>query len=167
MTIIVGSTNPAKVNAVQAVFSSDKVIAKNVPSNVSSQPFSDEETREGAINRAIQCMKSAPNAIGIGLEGGVMYVGEQLFLCNWGALVTSIGEIYTASGARILLPDTIKEQLEQGIELGEVMDMYMNKSGIRYQEGAIGIFTNDLISRKDMFTHVVTLLKGQWEFGEK
>lgn len=167
MTVIVGSTNSAKVNAVQAVFPSDTVIAKNVPSNVSSQPFSDEETREGAINRAIQCMKSAPNAIGIGLEGGVMYVGGQLFLCNWGALVTSIGEIYTASGARILLPDAIKEQLEQGIELGEVMDMYMNKSGIRYQEGAIGIFTNNLISRKDMFTHVVTLLKGQWEFGEK
>src|SRR5699024_8922648 len=49
-------------------------------------------------------------------------------------------------------------------ELGDMMDSYAHKQAVRNNEGAIGIFTNDLISRKDMFVHVVKLLRGQWEY---
>lgn len=48
------------------------------------------------------------------------------------------------------------------------MDAYTKKENVRSQEGAIGIFTNNLISRESMFTHVVQLLKGQYDFaGQK
>jgi inosine/xanthosine triphosphatase len=164
MNIIVGSKNPTKVNAVQAIFKDAKVIGLDVPSLVSAQPFSDEETREGAINRAKQCAKSESGSVGIGLEGGVMYVGEELYLCNWGALVTPNGEIYTASGARVLLPQEIETKLKKGIELGVIMDEYAHKQGVSKKEGAIGIFTNEQLNRQDMFSQVVVLLKGQWEY---
>ncbi|MBP2259171.1 DUF84 family protein [Virgibacillus alimentarius] len=164
MRIIIGSKNPTKWKAVQDVFDTYQVDTLNAPSRVSSQPFSDEETREGAINRALQCAESTPGAIGIGLEGGVMYIKDQLYLCNWGALVTEDENIYTASGARIVLPIDIAEQLKAGSELGDIMDQYTRKEEVRENEGAIGIFTNDSISRRNMFVHVVKLLRGQWEY---
>src|SRR5699024_5648946 len=100
----------------------------------------------------------------IGLEGGVMYIGDQLYLCNWGALATSCNKVFTASGARILLPEEIAKQLKAGSELGDLMDDYALKKEVSKREGAIGIFTNDLITRKEMFAHVVKLLKGQLEY---
>ncbi|MEC5421888.1 DUF84 family protein [Virgibacillus sp. C22-A2] len=166
MKIIVGSKNPTKIKAVQEVFANGVISSLDVESHVAAQPFSDEETRKGAINRAIQCAESIRNGMGIGLEGGVMYVDNRLFLCNWGALVTQNGTIYTASGARILLPEEINQQLKSGMELGDVMDSYSKKHDVRKKEGAIGIFTNDLVSRQEMFTHVVRLLRGQWEYGK-
>ncbi|WP_188456499.1 DUF84 family protein [Virgibacillus oceani] len=167
MEITIGSNNPTKIAAVQAIFPNASVINRNVPSNVSEQPFSDEETRQGAINRAIACIRENPNSIGIGLEGGIMYIREQLYLCNWGALVDQEENVYTASGARILLPSGFQSQLTEGIELGDVMDEYTQKKEVRNNEGAIGIFTNDLVNRKEMFVHVVKLLRGQWEFYNK
>ncbi|WP_106496865.1 DUF84 family protein [Lentibacillus sp. Marseille-P4043] len=167
MKISVGSKNPTKMNAVEEVFPTDSIVTISASSSVSAQPFSDEETKEGAINRAMECVKKNPDAIGIGLEGGVMYVDDQLYLCNWGALVDQEKNIYTASGARIPLPEEINAQLTKGHELGDVMDGFAMKQEVRKNEGAIGIFTNELITRKEMFTHVVKLLRGQWEFNNR
>ncbi|MFD1038177.1 DUF84 family protein [Virgibacillus byunsanensis] len=164
MKLIIGSKNPTKIQAVENIFPGNEVISVDVPSDVNAQPFSDEETRKGAINRATHSLEKTPDAIGVGLEGGVMYVEEQLFLCNWGAIVTKDNQIITASGARIALPQEIDDQLKQGYELGDVMDRYANKQGVRKNEGAIGIFTSDFVSRQEMFTHVVKLLRGQWEY---
>ena len=167
MKLIIGSKNPTKIKAVETVFPSYEVIAKDMPSYVSAQPMSDEETRQGAINRARQSMESMPGAIGIGLEGGIMYVNDQLCLCNWGSLVTENGDVYTASGARIPLPEAFRTQLEDGTELGQVMEQYAKKQNVKQKEGAIGIFTNELVSRQEMFAHVVKLLRGQWEYWDK
>jgi inosine/xanthosine triphosphatase len=164
MNVKVGSINPAKIKAVQAVFSDKEIFGIQVSSDVSAQPFSDEETREGAINRAMKCTEQYPSSIGIGLEGGVMYVSEQVFLCNWGALATPDKDLFTASGARILLPPEIVDQLQRGLELGDVMDSYAKKKNVRSREGAVGIFTNDRVSREGMFEHVVWLLRGQMEY---
>ncbi|QKY69730.1 DUF84 family protein [Lentibacillus sp. CBA3610] len=167
MDIVVGSKNPTKIAAVKEVFSDDQVSPADAPSMVSQQPFSDAETRLGAINRAFNGLETASGAIGIGLEGGVMYVDNELYLCNWGALITKENNIFTASGARILLPAEIDDELKKGIELGDVMDAYAKRQDVRKKEGAIGIFTNDRISRQKMFVHVVKLLHGQWEYAEE
>lgn len=164
MKITIGSTNPAKIGAVQYVFSDREIKSINVPSNVSAQPFSDAETREGAINRAKQCITTQPGTIGIGLEGGVMYIENDLFLCNWGALITPEEQMFTAGGARIMLPAEIEEQITKGTELGDLMDDYAKKKDVRNKDGAIGIFTNSLVSRKEMFVHIIKLLKGQLEY---
>lgn len=53
------------------------------------------------------------------------------------------------------------------MELGDIMDDYSMRKEVRNKEGAIGIFTNDLISRKEMFSHIMKLLRGQWEYWEE
>lgn len=165
--IVVGSLNPTKIESVKQVFSEEEVVGMEVESKVAAQPFSDEETLEGAINRARECASMKKGSLGIGLEGGVMEIEDDLYLCNWGALVDQKENVFTASGARIMLPDEIKAELEKGKELGEVMDDYANKHDVSKKEGAIGVFTHNLIQREEMFGHVVRLLKGQWLFHQE
>ncbi|MBB6452155.1 inosine/xanthosine triphosphatase [Salirhabdus euzebyi] len=167
MIIKVGSLNPAKLNAVKDIFLEAEVEGIEVESKVSSQPFSDEETMEGAINRARECAQSQKGVIGIGLEGGVMEIGESYFLCNWGALVDESGNVFTAGGARFPLPREVAEELQMGKELGDIMDAFTQQKGIRKKEGAIGVFTNQLVDRKMMFSHVVSVLKGLYEFSKQ
>ncbi|WP_182201123.1 DUF84 family protein [Paraliobacillus salinarum] len=167
MKVIIGSHNPTKIEAVQEVFQQADVIAMDVASDVSAQPFSDEETLLGAKNRAKHAVAYQGATLGIGLEGGVTALDNQLFLCNWGTLVDQKGELYVASGARIPLPEEVSISLKKGYELGEVMEYYAQKKDVSKKEGAIGVFTNDYISRKDMFIHITLLLKGQYMFNNK
>lgn len=163
--IIIGSKNPAKIEAVRSAFSGDyEFDSLDVPSGVKEQPFSDEETIKGAINRAEHALRLGGGDIGIGLEGGVQESSFGLFLCNWGALVVKGQSPLVAGGARILLPEEIATRLRHGEELGPVMDDYAKKENIRKKEGAVGVFTNGKIDRSTMFTHVTKLLVGQYEY---
>lgn len=167
LTITIGSKNFAKVEAVKRVFTEEEVISLSVPSLVSEQPFSDDETIKGALNRAENALQAGSTYIGIGLEGGVVEMLDGLFLCNWGALVDRNGFSTIAGGARLRLPDEVAEQVRQGKELGPVMDDYARKRDVRQLEGAVGILTNGKINRLEMFQHVVMLLAGQYEFTSK
>lgn len=164
MKVIIGSKNKTKITAVQTVFQNNKVIAHQASSQIASQPSSDEETRQGAINRAVQCATEHPGHIGIGLEGGIMVLEDQLYLCNWGALAISEEEVFTASGARIVLPNSFMKPLNEGMELSVLMDQLTHRKDIRNHSGAVGIFTSGLVSRTEMYTHIVKLLKGQWKY---
>lgn len=165
LKVAIGSKNPAKIRSVREIVEplGWEVDGIDVPSDVSAQPFSDAETRKGAYNRGLACVNQGYD-IGIGLEGGVEDTEEGLFLCNWGALVTSEKDTYYASGAKILLPGEISSKVRSGMELGDVMAEYTNQKDIRKKEGAVGIFTAGRITRSDMFAHVVNLLIGQYEF---
>ena len=105
MKVVVGSKNKTKVGAVEKVWKDAEITSLSVPSGVSAQPFSDEETMQGAINRAEASARGRRSSIGIGLEGGVMKTEHGLFMCNWGALATMDGKVFVAGGARITLPD--------------------------------------------------------------
>ncbi|WP_019243913.1 MULTISPECIES: DUF84 family protein [Bacillus] len=166
MKIAIGSNNPAKIEAVQKTFTgrNNQIIPMNVSSGVSEQPFSDEETIQGAINRAQACLRETEAQIGIGLEGGVVQTSYGLFLCNWGALVIDGKEPIIAGGARIPLPKEITERLLLGEELGPIMDDFTKQKNIRKKEGAIGIFTNEAITRSQMFEHIMKMLMGQYEY---
>ncbi|MER2170753.1 inosine/xanthosine triphosphatase [Paenisporosarcina quisquiliarum] len=171
MKILIGTNNRAKTKAVKAISSIyyPNAIFENieVPSLVSDQPMSQEETRQGAINRAKHLMVGSDALFGIGLEGGVQEIDDQLYICNWGALVTQNGDVFTATGAGIPLPKEIAEQLLAGAELGPVMDVFTNKNEIRHDEGAVGVFSNGLVNRSAMFEHIMLLLIGQFEFSYK
>ncbi|MFZ3589392.1 DUF84 family protein [Bacillus sp. DJP31] len=164
MIITIGSKNFAKIKAVRSVFEKAEIISISVPSDVSEQPFSDDETMKGAVNRANNAMKAGNSDIGIGLEGGVVEMSSGMYLCNWGALVDQSGFSAVAGGARLRLPDEIADALRKGNELGPVMDEYAKIKNVRQLEGAVGIFTNGRVNRKEMFEHVVKLLSGQYEF---
>ena len=164
MKIAVGSKNPAKVQAVVGVYQEAEILSLSVASGVSEQPFSDEETVTGAVNRAKNCLKDSDADMGIGLEGGVVKMKQGLFVCNWGALATREGDVFIAGGARVPLPETVADRLLAGEELGPVMDDFTQKANIRKKEGAIGVFTNERITRADMFGNIMEMLAGQLEY---
>lgn len=173
MKILIGTYNRAKTKAVQTIsriyYPEANFINIEVPSLVSSQPMSNEETRQGAINRAKQLMEMEPSdaLFGIGLEGGVHEIEDTMYICNWGALATNNGEVFTATGAGVPLPKEIADRLRAGGELGPVMDVYTSSNDIRHEEGAIGVFTNGLVKRSDMFEHIMLLLIGQYELSKR
>lgn len=167
MKLIIGSKNPTKIRACEAVFTDYTVRGVEASSGVSPQPRTDEETRQGAINRALQSLNMKEADVGVGLEGGVMLVDDCLYVTNWGALAVSTDLIYTAAGARIALPNEFLPELEEGKELGDIMEVYAERENVRSNEGAIGIFTNNLIDRGMMFTHITQALRGQLEYWSK
>lgn len=166
MLIGIGSKNPTKVNALQnqlnIFFKTATLLSKDVDSGVSEQPLSLLETQQGAINRARNVLNELNTDLGIGLEGGVYFLNDHPYLCNWGALITQEGSIYTASGASIPLPKTFKNPLFNQVELSELIDDYTKKKNVRHKEGTIGIFTSGVISRQQMFEHVIALVIGQY-----
>lgn len=165
MIIAIGTKNPTKINAVKNAFSKylkGEFISVNVPSNVSEQPLSDEETMTGAVNRAKNAREAEKANIGVGLEGGLVKTEIGYFLCNWGALVDDSLQPIVAGGARIVIPNEIGDQVFGGQELGDVMDRYVKKHNVRQNEGAIGIFTNGLVDRTQMFSELSNLLIGQY-----
>lgn len=156
-----GSKNIVKLEAVKEVLNDYDVIGISVDSKVGSQPKSDEETIQGALNRALALPK---DGLRIGLEAGVHIHNNKLFLVNWGVMIDFNDEVYYAGGTRIPLDDFIKDKLfNQNMELADVMDEYLNTKGIKYKEGAIGYYTYNLIKRKDIFVHIMKLLYGQYK----
>ncbi len=165
MKIAIGSKNPTKIAAVKNVLGDDyEVMSIDVPSFVSEQPFGDEETVKGALNRAKACLEAANIDFAIGLEGGVAEFDFGLMVINWGALIDRNGNEYVASGARAPLPQEVASEVRKGKSLGEAIDLYTKRIGVSKKEGAMGIITNSRINRDEMFTHVVKALVGQYEY---
>jgi non-canonical (house-cleaning) NTP pyrophosphatase len=122
--VYVGSTNKNKVLAVKNVFEPNgfEVIGMEVDSGVSSQPKNDLETITGAENRAKQL---PTDGIRIGLEAGIEMLNNELYLTNFGVLITEEGKVLRAGGTRLVLPDEIKKAIfEDGLELSDAMDKY-------------------------------------------
>ncbi len=162
MKVYLGSKNIVKINATKEVLEQYgfEVVGVDVDSKVSSQPKCDQETIEGAYNRA----KALPkNSFRIGLEAGIEMLKGQMYLTNFGVLIDPNDNVYRAGGTRIVLPNEIaKLILEDKMELSDAMETYFNTLDIKHKEGAIGYFTNNLVVRKDIFVHIVKLLYGQY-----
>ncbi|CAM3150622.1 DUF84 family protein [Filibacter tadaridae] len=171
MEFVIGTTNQAKLNAANQVlltyFPHAVVSNSEVGSGVADQPFGDEETKLGAINRALRSTVMREGVIGIGLEGGVRMIGKQMYMCNWGAIVLPDGTRFTAGGAQIPLPQEIAMEVLAGKELGPVVDDYFQASGIRTKEGAMGMLTAHAVNRKELFVHILQLLAGQYIYHMK
>lgn len=160
----VGSKNPAKVEAVRDAFEkmgyTAEVVGMDVPSGVSDQPFSDEETVEGAVNRAKAVMQmnldpALPLDYAVGLEGGVVETAFGVFVCNWGAVCDRNGVVGIGGGHRVQLPPVITIDLHKGVELGTAIDNLTGGMDIKKKEGTIGVLTNNQITRRLMFRDVV------------
>ncbi|KGR77664.1 DUF84 family protein [Ureibacillus sinduriensis] len=168
MLVAIGTNNKAKIAAIQNIvnqyFENVQYVQVAAASNVSEQPFSNEETRQGAINRAVNTLEEVKGDLNFGLEGGVHELDDFLYCTNWGALALKDGTVFSAAGAQFALPEVIAKELRAGKELGPVMDNYTKQRDTRLGSGAVGIFTAGLVDRTEMFEHIVKLLIGQYLF---
>ncbi|KAI8616815.1 Non-canonical purine NTP phosphatase/PRRC1 [Chytriomyces sp. MP71] len=129
MIVAVGTTNAAKLSAVRKaleVLFPDKASALEVrgvgvKSGVSDQPMCDEETIQGATNRAQRALDSDTEAqFGIGIEGGCQKIGERWFEAGWTVVVDRNGTVGIGSSARYELSLKIMGHLLSGVELANL-----------------------------------------------
>ncbi|OVE84586.1 DUF84 family protein [Natronolimnobius baerhuensis] len=150
MHVAVGSTNPVKLEAVEETLErfDPTVTAVAVDSGIPEQPWSVAETITGAENRARRALTADPADYGVGLEGGVARFEETpgLYLIMWAA-VTDGERLERGGGPSIRLPDHIANRLEDGQELGPVMDDVCNTNAIAETTGAAGVLSADLLDR--------------------
>lgn len=160
-TAAVGSTNPAKLEAVHRALArlapGCAVEGITVPSGVPDQPFGDESTRQGARTRAREALAQTSADIGVGLEGGVIFEGDEPWLVSWVAVIDRTGRVGEASGLRMRLPASAAQRLRDGVELGDVVDALFDSHLSKQQSGAIGLLTEGFVSRTDAFADLVAM----------
>lgn len=157
--IAVGSKNPVKIaavkRAVKDIWPKAKIVSVEVSHGICEQPTSDDEAIKGAKNRARASLKMAGVDLGIGLEGGVNDTSHGMFLTGWIVVVDKKGNVGVGSGGRLLLPEKIALEIKKGKELGPVMDKFIGGKNIKQKQGAVGIFTNNLITRTEALEKAV------------
>jgi len=156
MHVAVGSENPTKVAAVEAVRPDARVTPVAVDSGVPEQPWGRAETVEGARNRASAALSATESAFAVGIEGGVAERPEPggLWLVMWAA-VTDGTDTHFGAGPSIRLPDAVAGRLRDGGELGPVLDDELDRDAVARQEGAIGVYTARQVSRTDALADAV------------
>ena len=156
------SKNPVKMDAVKdalSVFLNDEIdlLGVSVESGVSDQPMSDAETLLGAETR----IKNAQNQFSgfdfyVGIEGGVEETVSGLMAFAW-IVISNVEKTGKARTASFFLPSEVAKLVHQGMELGDADDIVFSKSNSKQQNGAVGLLTNDAITRKSLYEPAVQL----------
>ncbi|QRG66105.1 DUF84 family protein [Brevibacillus choshinensis] len=153
-----GTTNAAKKAAVQMATLAEP-ICQSVPSGVSGQPMSEEETIAGAINRAKTVLAEVPHAqIGLGLEGGLMY--DDRYTHQWYLISVCAAwngaELHVGKGLSFPIPNKAAERIQkENIELSVIIDEWSGLTNSNHQGGAYALLTEDRIRRADVFRDAV------------
>jgi inosine/xanthosine triphosphatase len=174
--IAVGSTNPSKVGAVELgaekYLPNVTVLPADIESGVPDQPWGDEQTMQGAANRATSAIRALGSDMGIGLESGVMEgPGGRLFAISWAVATDQHGRIGVGASERFPLPAGVADRLRSGNEeLGQVIDeMLPNTAGRASLVGAVNVVTGSRRDRLDLLTiaviHALADLIEPWRTG--
>jgi len=168
MRIGVGSGNPVKRRAVEQALGSvrDDALSADleattvesvpVPSGVSEQPTGHAETIAGAENRADAVHAADEYDLAVGIEGGVARFdgADGRFLVMWAA-VSDGSCVGRGAGPSLELPAPVAARIEDGEELGPVMDDVLGTTGIATRGGAVGALTSGRVDRADALSTAV------------
>jgi inosine/xanthosine triphosphatase len=164
--IAVGTTNPVKIGAVENVVAriwpGAEVVGVPVPSGISAQPMTEEETRRGAANRALAARVAVDADLGLGLEGGLDSLRGRWYLVNSVAAIDRHGQRGEGGGVRMEIPPSFIENLRAGQELGDVVDAASGQVNTKQKEGAIGLLTAGLADRRQSFEQAATYALVRW-----
>ncbi len=168
-TVIVASTNQVKIQAVKdgfvkvfphEVFEYEGV---SVPSGVSDQPMSDEETLRGATERVRAAKEVKPDAdFWVGLEGGVSMRGRDMETSAWIVTEDRTGRIGRGRTGSFVLPEAAKELVLKGHELGHADDILFGTHHSKQGLGSVGLFTRGIITRSSLYADAVVLALVPW-----
>lgn len=164
MRVIVASKNPVKIAAVKTafavVFTDSEIVAEGVSaaSGVGDQPMSDDETLRGALNRAKNAKQAEPKAdFWVGLEGGLEQRDGTVEAFGWMVVASRDGKEGKSRTATFTLPRQVAELIEKGHELGEADDIVFQRKNSKQENGAVGLLTDDHITRATYYEHALIL----------
>ncbi|RMF44876.1 MAG: non-canonical purine NTP phosphatase [Anaerolineae bacterium] len=163
-TLIIASQNPVKIAAAlagfQRMYPQETFNAQgiDVPSGVSDQPMSDEETRRGARNRAERARAEYPQAnYWIGIEGGLHPDAETFLALAWVHVIAADGRRGEARSGAFHIPPPVSALVREGLELGDADDIVLGQSNSKQKNGAVGLLTGNALTRADFYEQAVLL----------
>ncbi|WP_105188634.1 inosine/xanthosine triphosphatase [Pseudoalteromonas sp. T1lg48] len=162
LKLIVGSKNPVKMNAAKATLATyfpDHLIeclGVDAPSGVADQPMGEADTLLGAENRVRYCQEHYQGDFYMAMEGGAARFdyGAATFAY---VVIADNHQLSVGRSCNLPLPESLFEQLQQGHELGDVMDAAFNTTNIKQQGGAIGLLTRGHATRQSTYQQALTL----------
>ncbi|KXI29686.1 inosine/xanthosine triphosphatase [Paraglaciecola hydrolytica] len=162
LKLVVASLNPVKVNAAKQAFT--QVFAINdvacvtvdAPSGVAEQPMSAEATRLGAINRLKYCQQYYQADYYVAIEGGVDMTQDGPVTFAY-VVIANNQHMSIGRSATLPLPLKVYRALQQGAELGPLMDSLFNTVNIKQRGGAIGLLTRGQANREGNYTQALIL----------
>lgn len=163
MKVVIASTNPVKIEATKRAFhrlfpdQTWRFEGVDVLSGVNDQPMSDAETLTGAKNRVKVAARQRPRAdYWVGIEGGSQARGDDIVTFAW-IVVKHHNQISRARTSEFFQPDQIKILMRQGLELKRAADKIFNTTDSGKKTGAIGLLTNNAVTRTDFYEQAVIL----------
>ena len=161
MKVVVGSTNPVKIEATKRAFKKVwpkkkwEIVGIEVSSGVSHQPMTDKEAVKGARNRAKRALKLGKADFGVGLEGGLQEFEGIWFDTGWIVVVNKKGTQGIGSTIRMQnAPKTIK-MVHEGMELGHVDDVVFKVRNSKQGDGHFGLMSKNAVTRTEAYTEGV------------
>ena len=161
--VMVASANPVKIDASRIGFEKmfpDLTLSYegiSVPSGVSDQPMSNEETLKGAETRVRNIKYLYPDAnYWVGIEGGIEKSEGGMEAFAWVVICSNEmkGKSRTAT---FFLPARVIELIEQGKEMGEADDIVFGHSNSKQKNGVVGLLTDNVRNRTSYYTEAVIL----------
>jgi inosine/xanthosine triphosphatase len=152
-----------------------EVLGFAVDSGVGHTPLSSAESMRGARQRTDALMQMASGKgesyqYFVGLEGGLEVMnsnqshesnggdtdssgnrGRRVFLESWAYVSDGSRGHFGRSGGIELPPALAHEVLDNGVELATAIDEFAGMAGIRDNQGAWGVLSNNLITRREAF----------------
>lgn len=131
MKLAVGTTSAMKLEFLAETLKELKLDYSlapfDVPSGVSEQPISSEETKKGSINRAKAALANCKDAdMGIGIEVGYHpnQDGNYKMFC-WASIVDRSGRQVSSQSHKLLLPPFHQKVLKDDRHMGEHVQQYL------------------------------------------
>ena len=170
MKIAVGSTRESKLAAVRdglariavvaPTWRDAEVLGRATETDTLLMPLSDDQLIGGARARAAVCAgEDSHSDFYVGLEGGfhtiVIENSKHTFLRGWVCVSDGERESFGSSGSILVPPRLARRVIEEGIELGVLIDEVTRESDVRSRQGAWGVFSLDLVTRAASFETAV------------
>lgn len=167
--VYITSKNPVKVEAVVEAlrrslpYNNFEFISVSVESGVSDQPMTREETSRGSSNRVHAAMVAHPDGhYYVGIEGGVEKdhhgLGCFAYVSIGSPKSAGSRNLSTTSTGTFYLPHQVADLvINQGMELGDADDIVFKGENTKQKNGAIGLLTDNLVTRKDFYIPTVIM----------
>jgi inosine/xanthosine triphosphatase len=120
-------------------------------------PLGEAAIRSGALARARAALEQTDAEIAFGLEGGAIVDRDHAWLTGHVVALARDGRMGEAAWGRMLLPIAAAERVQNGDELGDVIDDLFGAKESKRHAGAIGLLTDGAVSRTDAFADHVAM----------
>ncbi len=163
MKIAIGSKNPDKIAATRQAFGAVwpaqelEMVAMTVPSGVSDQPLTTDETIKGAINRAKTVKVSLRPDYAVGIEAGLTKIGETWFVDGWVAVIDASGRVGIGGSPAMEVAPALMKLVKSGSQLQQACNAVFGQPADDQPGNYLDQLTGHLFSSTDGFCDAIIM----------